>query len=459
MTTLLERYVLRQLVRPFLLGAIIVTFLLTMDFLFDYLDLFLNKGIPLLTVLRLFGLGLGWMLALSIPCGVLVGVLMTFGRLAQDNECTAVRASGIPLLRLLSPALAGSLLIAIGLALFNNYVLPDMNHAFANLLLAINKKHPTAQIQEGTFIDQFDGYNMFIGKLDDRTGQMRDVLIYDFSRSEEPSRTILARRGRLEYDGTQGLLSLFLEDGEIHEASRGPSSVYRKMQFERQTLSIHGARDELEATGGRSRGQREMSIGEMRQRVAELLTERDRHRERSTQGLQALGLVSVRQLPGMERTSPLAVLLAGLRPGRAPAPPPEAFWTSDRRRQAEEVKVAHLQAEAAAKKANQLEVEIEKKFSIPAACIVFVLVGAPLGIRARRGGLAAGFLSAGFFMFYYLCLVGGEQLADRQYLPPWLAMWLPNLVLGVLGMVLVVRVCEVRLPSIGAHRAAAAKVA
>jgi lipopolysaccharide export system permease protein len=62
-------------------------------------------------------------------------------------------------------------------------------------------------------------------------------------------------------------------------------------------------------------------------------------------------------------------------------------------------------------------------------------------------------------MFYYLCLVGGEQLADRQYLPPWLAMWLPNLVLGTLGLVLVVRICEVRLPGIGAPRAAAAKVA
>lgn len=453
MTTILERYVLRQLVRPFLLGVLIVTFLLTMDFLFDYLDLFLNKGVPLLTVLRLFGLGLGWMLALSVPCGVLVGVLMTYGRLAQDNECTAVRASGIPLLRLLSPALAGSLLIAIGLALFNNYVLPDMNHAFANLLLAINKKHPTAQIQEGTFIDQFDGYNMFIGKLDDRTGRMQDVLIYDFSRTEEPPRTILARRGRLAYDGSQGLLSLFLDEGEIHEAARGTSPVYRKMRFAQQTLTIQGARDEIDAAGGRSRGQREMAIGEMRRRVEELLVERDRHRERSAQGLQQLGLASIQQLPGMARTSLFAVLLAALRPSASPAPPPEAFWTPERRRQAEEAKVAYLQGEAAAKKADQLKVEIEKKLSIPAACIVFVLVGAPLGIRARRGGLAAGFLSAGFFMFYYLCLVGGEQLADRQVLPPWVAMWLPNAVLGVLGLALVARICEVRGPLLGTPRA------
>jgi lipopolysaccharide export system permease protein len=330
-----------------------------------------------------------------------------------------------------------------------------MNHDFANLMLAINKKHPTAQIREGTFIDQFDGYNMFIGKLDDRTGRMQDVLIYDSSRPDEPPRTILARHGRLEYDAAQGILSLFLEDGEIHEASRGTSPVYRKMRFERQTLSVRGARNELEATDERSRGQREMAIGEMRRKIGELLTERDHHQERGAQVLEQLGLSSVHQLPGMERATALALLFAWVRPRETPTAPPEEFWTSERRRLAEEAKIAYLQAQAASKKADQLRVEIEKKISIPAACIVFVLVGAPLGIRARRGGLAAGFLSMGFLMFYYLCLVGGEQLADREFLAPWIAMWLPNAVLGVLGLVLVVRVCEVRPPGALAIRSAA----
>jgi len=152
---LLERYVLRQLVRPFLLGAFVVTFLLTMDFLFDYLDLFLGKGIPFFTVLKLFMLGLGWMVALSVPCGVLVGVLMTYGRMAQDNEVVALRASGINLIRVVLPAIGASVLAAGALILFNNDVLPDMNHAFANLMLAVNKKRPTAEIQEGVLSTSF----------------------------------------------------------------------------------------------------------------------------------------------------------------------------------------------------------------------------------------------------------------------------------------------------------------
>ncbi|MEZ4653609.1 MAG: LptF/LptG family permease [Candidatus Eisenbacteria bacterium] len=88
---------------------------------------------------------------------------------------------------------------------------------------------------------------------------------------------------------------------------------------------------------------------------------------------------------------------------------------------------------------QKYEVEIHKKFSIPAACVVFVLVGAPLGMLARRGGMAVGFFSAAFFVFYYLCLIGGEQLADRRLFPAWLAMWLPNILLGGGGAYLLLR--------------------
>ncbi|MBD3236828.1 MAG: LptF/LptG family permease [Candidatus Eisenbacteria bacterium] len=446
MMALLERYLLRQLLRPFLLGVFVITFLLTMDFLFDYLDLFLGKGIDLWTVLRLFVLGLGWMLALSIPCGVLVGMLMTFGRLSQDNEIVALRASGINLARLLAPAVGAAACVAIALTLFNNYVLPDMNHAFANLMLDVNKKRPTAQIQEGVFIDHFPGYRMWIGKLDDRQGRMEDILIFDASRKGEPQRTISAERGRLEFDPDRAVLTLHLEDGEIHQPAEESGTIYRLAHFDRQSFNIEGVRDELQRTRGRSRGQREMSIGAMQARIDELRGEREEHAARSREALEKIGIQSRYQLPGLAAEPPWYAPLArglGLRDDPPPAPP-DSFWTPQRRSLSEQAKVHDMQAQAATKKINQYGVEIHKKFSIPFACIVFTLLGAPLGIRARRGGLAAGFLSVVFFVFYYLCLIGGEQLADRRYAAPWIAMWLPNIVLGVAGLWLTLRFCEVR---------------
>ncbi len=136
---ILSRYVTRALVRPFFLGFGVVTFLLILEFLLDYLDLFLGKGIPLWTVGRLFVLGLGWMVALSVPCGVLVAVLMAYGQMSQDNEVTALRASGVNLIAAMLPALTSAVLIGGGLAAFNNYILPESNHAFANLVASIQQ--------------------------------------------------------------------------------------------------------------------------------------------------------------------------------------------------------------------------------------------------------------------------------------------------------------------------------
>ena len=101
-----------------------------------------------------------------------------------------------------------------------------------------------------------------------------------------------------------------------------------------------------------------------------------------------------------------------------------------------------MERDALRRRIAGLSVEIHKKFSLPVACIVFVLIGAPLGMRVRRAGPSVAFVSVAFFLFYYLCLVGGEELANRLLLPPWLAMWLPNIVLGVWGLISTLRACE-----------------
>ena len=110
-----------------------------------------------------------------------------------------------------------------------------------------------------------------------------------------------------------------------------------------------------------------------------------------------------------------------------------------------EIEMWAMERDAIERRIAGLSVEIHKKFSLPAACVVFVLIGAPLGMRVRRAGPAVAFVSVAFFLFYYLCLVGGEELANRLLLPPWLSMWLPNIVLGLVGARLDAQACEIRL--------------
>src|SRR5262245_21030000 len=231
-----------------------------MDVLFDYLDLVVNRGVAVGVVTQLFLLSLGYIVALSAPCAVLVAVLMTFGRLAQDNEIIALRASGVNLGSILLGPLAASVVLAIGLTLFNNHVLPETNHAFANLLIDIGRMRPTVRLQEGVFITDFPGYNLPVQSVNGRTNEMRGVTIYKLNPGGPPT-TIIAKRGTLTYtpDGRTAVLNL--RDGEIHEIppEEGGSRRYRRMMFTTHVIYIAGAGGLLERSVRDTRSDREMS--------------------------------------------------------------------------------------------------------------------------------------------------------------------------------------------------------
>jgi lipopolysaccharide export system permease protein len=450
---ILRRYILKSMIGPFWLGFGVITFLLTMDMLLDLLDLLISKGIPAWTVLQLFVLGLGWMVVLSIPCGVLVAALMTFGRLSQDNEIIALRASGVHLARIILPTLGSSVIVAVALALFNNYVLPETNYAFAGLMQEISRQRPTAEIREGVLVDDFRGYDLWIGRLDDRTGRMRDILILDARDNPDSPRTIMARSGTLKYRPSEGVLVLDLEDGEVHEADpAAPDGAYRRMHFQTQSLTIDDSSDRVGPGRKHQRSQREMSVAMMQ---AEVLRLRREGAKQDSLVRAALAPAALDDPAILERVDPTlaapslgrAILAVAARVSRKAPAGIGTELTADQRRWVELASARRREQMAFVRRAAEFRVEIQKKFSIPFACIVFVLVGAPLGILARRGGLAAGFFSAVFFVFYYLCLTGGEQLADRQLMSPWLAMWLPNIVIGGLGAWLTARAVTGGLPA------------
>ena len=444
---ILHWYILKQHLVPLLLGFGVVTFVLEMDVLFDYLDLVINRGVAPLAVLQLFLLSLGYIVALSVPCAVLVAVLMTFGRLSQDNEITALRASGVNLASILVGPLLAAALLAVGLTFFNDRVLPESNHAFANLLIDIGRMRPTVKLQEGVFITDFPGYNLLVQSVNGRTNEMRGVTIYQMNAGGPPN-LILAKRGFLTYtpDGRTAVLEL--KDGEIHEipADEGGSRKYRRMVFKTHIIHIQGAGAILERSVRDARSDREMSAGQLSQERQRVIVQDQRstaqHLEHlATYGLAARDLEAV--VPtGLSWDARMATTLRALFRG---SPTLERVQQENPQVRTE-MELWRMEREALERRASSLSVEIHKKFSLPAACVVFVFIGAPLGMRVRRAGPAVAFVSVAFFLFYYLCLVGGEELANRLLLPPWLAMWLPNLVLGTWGLLATLRSIEVWRP-------------
>lgn len=444
---ILPSYILRQHLVPFVLGFGVVTFVFEMDVLFDYLDLVINRGVPVGAVLQLFALSLGFVIALSVPCAVLISTLMTFGRLSQDNEITALRASGVHLFRAMVPPLGAATVLAVALTLFNNYIYPDANHAFASLLVDIGRMRPTVKLQEGVFITDFPGYNLLVKSVNGQTNEMRGVTIYQLHAGGPPT-TITADRGYLTYtpDGRTAVLEL--ENGEIHEIPAGEegASRYHRLKFRKHTINIMGAGGLLERTVRSARGDREKSAAQLLVEQGEVMQDYDRSLATHVRRFRTIGVPDE--------------LLPALAPEKAPFHVQAGLFFMKLARRAEpldeiakdypilenDINLWDMERRALLRRAAGLSVEVHKKFALPVACIVFVLIGAPIGMRVRRAGPAVAFVSIGFFLFYYVCLIGGEELANRLILPSWFAMWLANLVLGGLGLDLTARACDIQLP-------------
>jgi lipopolysaccharide export system permease protein len=264
---------------------------------------------------------------------------------------------------------------------------------------------------------------------------MKDITIFDFSAGEVPT-TIMAPEGRLAYSEDGTTLKLDLKNGEIHEVPRdGDVRKYHRLQFTSHSLLLHNADMAFEIPRREARGEREMNIARLQTeilRLKESYAERD---ARLDSDLDSLGFSDYatfvrRVLPAPEGLSGWMGRMARVFSG------PEGDRVDLPQQDRERIVLSRMELDNLQKRINAYSVEVHKKLSIPFACIVFVLVGAPMGLLARRGGLATSAISVVFFVIYYLFLLGGEQLADRNLVSPAAAMWAPNVILGVPGLLL-----------------------
>jgi lipopolysaccharide export system permease protein len=311
----------------------------------------------------------------------------------------------------------------------------------------IGRMRPTVKLQEGVFITDFPGYNMLVKSVNGMTNEMRGITIYQMHAGGPPT-TIIAEKGYLTYtpDGRTAVLEL--EDGEIHEIPSNEQGVsrYHRLHFKKHTINIQGAGGMLERTVRNARGDREKSAAQLLAERADVTADYDRSYESHHERFVTMG-VPEKEIEAMAPERAPLMARIGLAVGAV-------FSRSDplddlvRRYPKLEMdaNLWRMERLALLRRAASLSVEIHKKFALPVACVVFVLIGAPIGMRVRRAGPAVAFASIGFFLFYYVCLIGGEELANRLLLPAWLAMWLANLVLGALGLDLTARACDIRLP-------------
>lgn len=429
---ILVRYVLKELIAPFLAALFGITFLFIVDFLVKILDNVLSKGLPASTVLEIFVLNLAWMLSLSIPMAVLVACLMAFGRMSGDHEITAVKAAGVSPLSMMRPVLLVSMLLTVLMVLFNNWVLPEANHRSVELMNAVSRKKPHVFIDAGRLITQFPDVQLWVNRIDPVSGTLYGIQVYEMERKGAP-RIVYADSATMDYVDNGATLMFRLRSGETHIVDPDDPSNYFRIRFFSQDLAMKNVDDRLERRSRNYRSDREMPVEMMMDVVKEARARYDTiWNEAMGERLPTLlnvrlGLVGDTVVP--DSTGKLQV--------------PDSIQL---RRSLQKVRTQEMTSlrntervygrlEFEEKRAAQYLVEIHKKFSTSFACFVFVLIGAPLGIMARKGGIGTGIIySLAFFVIYWICLIGGENLADRLIISPELAMWASNIIIGVFGV-------------------------
>lgn len=354
--SLLSKYLLKQAAIPFLAGFSLFSFILLMDRAFQLFDFLIGKNVPIISVIAVFVYSLPFIIALTVPMGVLVSTIATYGRMSGDFEILAIRSLGINPLSLTKGFFLAASGVTIGMIFFNIYLLPEANFRLKKLYLEISRARPTLHLLPEKFNEISDGYTLWIKNIDHSKSKLTKVMLKE-DLPGEPTRIIYADEGEMKVLGDSLTFSLY--GGETHIFDQKNPKEYRIMNFNNYIISV--------------------PLGEKKARTV-------------TRSYREMNL--------------------------------KQLLENARRANVKRRKWRYL-------------LEAQKKFSIPFACLVFVLVGAPLGIQTKKGGLGNGItLSFFMFMLYYILLVGGEELCERGSLYPSLAMWLPNIVIGIAGIYL-----------------------
>ena len=416
---ILTRYLLRVHLAPFLFALFALTSLLFVNVVARRFPEMAGKGLPTAVILQVCWLSLPHIIALTLPMAVLVAVLYAFSQLAADNEITALKASGVNLLSLLIPLLGAGFVLAAFMLYFNDQILPETNHQLKLLMVDIGRKSPTLDLKEQVIneIPSTSGnsnYYLQAGHINHVTGKMRSVVIYDLSASGRV-RTVYADSGRMAFNRQQTDLFLTLFDGSVTEVKDAIPQQFQRVFFHTQMMMLKGVGNVLERSNDDYRSDREMSLAMLSAAADSARTELDSVRKDGRKF-------------GMNVVDQVMSLYAG---GEGYLDEQSHMTLNN---SASELRMLSARAVAAQQRINEFSVEWHKKWAIPFACIVFVLIGAPLAIRFPRGGPGMVIaISLAIFGIYYVSLIGGESLGDKGKVAPFWGPWAPNLLFLLLS--------------------------
>jgi len=452
-----DYFVLKSFIGPLIFTFFIVLIILILQFLWMYVDELAGKGLDFKILAELLYHFSLTFVPTALPLAILLASLMTFGNMGEFSELTALKASGIALQRIMRSLILLTSILAFVSFIFVNNVLPYSTSKARTLLWDIRRKKPDINIQAGTFYNGVPGYSIKISTKDPVTNRLYNLIIYDHTARRGNISVTVADSGYMRSSADETGLIMTLYNGysyaEIQENVQSPEErkfPSRKAYFKEQTVVIpltgfdlERSQDGLFKSNAAMKNISELTffIDSLNTKYNERLNYQfrefnttkiyiERYFNRPTD-IQAGTVDSLRQpplfdvkhlydsIPLSDKSSVLARAIANLKEG-------SSFL-------AQKNEALHYEV----KNIKKFEVEWNKKITLSLACIVFFLIGAPLGAIIRKGGLGTpAVISIFFFVIYYVISLSGQKLVEENIIGTVAGMWASTYILLPIGIFL-----------------------
>ena len=456
----IDLYMLRQFLGLFVLTFLVCVFILLMQFLWMHVNDLVGKGVEVSVLAEFFIYAAVTVVPLALPLAILLASLITFGNLGERFELTAMKSAGVSLFRIMRPLTISIAFICVGAFFFSNNVLPRSQVKLWTLIFSLRQKSPELDIPVGEFYDGIGGYNIYVGKKDNKTGMLYDLIIYDMSEGFKNSTVMLADSGKVYFTADNKYLQLTLWYGESFEnlkdqadqnkkAKKGDNQPipYRRETFAQKNILIDFSTEFNRYDESVLRDQH------VSKNTVELIHSIDSMRviAHNRSHDQSMELVKHKYFARDKQAGrQLVDTTAGALPV-LPKDPDSLFLTFGHAQQQRALKNAIDRAKSqgdvveynalllddSQRYIRRHAIELHRKFTLAFACLIFFFIGAPLGAIIRKGGLGAPVvISVVMFIIYYIIDNTGFKMAREGLWPTWAGMWLSSAVLLPIGIFL-----------------------
>lgn len=443
-------FIIKSFIGPFIITFTIAMLFLIMQFFWKYVDDIMGKGVDLTVLFKLLFYLSADVIPLALPIAVLFSSIMTMGNLAESNELTAMKSSGMSLFKVMRPMLSLMIMLSVGAFYFSNYILPIANLKLRTIIYDLQQKPAEFLLTEGVFFTGIEGFTIKVDKKNSKSGELEGVLIY-----EEGGKIVRAEKGELLTSENKQFLLLKLVNGSMYEEAKldfkkKASHPFRKSFFKESTVKFDMGGLDMQNSDEEmfKREYQMMNFVQLGVAIDSFRLEKDsmstafkdnfmtKNVVLNNEAFEPIVIDSLadQDIPIAKKTD-VIVLLDKIGSSFMN----EALSTAQGKLRAKKDYILMSKQMDTMRDSSFIDyvAEWHRKFTLAFSILVLFFVGAPLGAIIKKGGLGAPLIFATlFFLLYYILLISGENMIESRMISPFMGSWMASFVLVPIGLFL-----------------------